>query len=87
LVAGALYVAVNKLEPNPRDAAGLKILIIGLAGAAILAHLMPYSGVIPCSLCRELSDPCRYWWRLPGKMVATILGVLMAPRQIESLLK
>jgi hypothetical protein len=41
LVAGAFYVAVNKLEPNPRDAAGLKILIIGLAGAAILAHLMP----------------------------------------------
>jgi len=41
LVAAVLYVAVNKVEPNSRDAAGLKILIIGLAGAAILAHLMP----------------------------------------------
>jgi hypothetical protein len=40
LVAAVLYVAVNKLEPNPREAAGLKILIIGLAGAAILAHLI-----------------------------------------------
>jgi hypothetical protein len=40
-VAAMLYVAVNKLESNPRDAAGLKILIIGVAGAAILAHLMP----------------------------------------------
>jgi hypothetical protein len=39
LVAAVLYVAVNKLEPNPRDAAGLKILIIGVAGAVILAHL------------------------------------------------
>jgi hypothetical protein len=38
-VAAMLYAAVNKLEPNPREAAGLKILIIGLAGAAILAHL------------------------------------------------
>jgi len=41
LVAAVLYVAVNKLEPNPREAAGLKILIIGVAGAAIVAHLMP----------------------------------------------
>ena len=41
LVAAMLYMAVNKLEPNPRDVAGLKILIIGVAGAAILAHLMP----------------------------------------------
>jgi hypothetical protein len=40
LVAAVLHVAVNKLEPNPREAAGLKILIIGLAGAAILAHLI-----------------------------------------------
>jgi hypothetical protein len=39
LVAAMLYAAVNKLEANPRDAAGLKILIIGVAGAAILAHL------------------------------------------------
>jgi hypothetical protein len=38
LVAAVLYVAVNNLEPNSRDATGLKILIIGLAGAAILAH-------------------------------------------------
>jgi hypothetical protein len=34
-----LYVAVNNLEPNRRDATALKILIIGLAGVAILAHL------------------------------------------------
>jgi hypothetical protein len=39
LVAAVLYAAVNKLEPNPREAAGLKIMIIGVAGAAILAHL------------------------------------------------
>jgi hypothetical protein len=30
LVAAMLYVAANKIEPNSRDAAGLKILIIGL---------------------------------------------------------
>ena len=41
LVAAVLYVAVNKLEPNPREGAGLKILIIGVVGAAIVAHLMP----------------------------------------------
>ena len=41
LVAAVLYVAVNKVEPNRRDATGLKILIIGTAGAAILAHWMP----------------------------------------------
>jgi hypothetical protein len=39
LVAAVLYVAVNKVEPNSRHAAGQKILIIGVAGAAILAHL------------------------------------------------
>jgi hypothetical protein len=39
LGAAVLYVAVNKFEPNPREEAGLKILIIGVAGAAILAHL------------------------------------------------
>jgi len=39
LVAAVLYAAVTKLEPNPREAARLKILIIGVAGAAILAHL------------------------------------------------
>jgi hypothetical protein len=41
LVAAMLYVAVNNLEPDRREATALKILIIGLAGAAILAHLMP----------------------------------------------
>jgi hypothetical protein len=41
LVAAVLYVAVNRLEPNRRDATGLKIMIIGTAGAAILAHWMP----------------------------------------------
>ena len=39
LVAAVLYAAVSKIEPNRREATGLKILIIGLAGAAILAHL------------------------------------------------
>jgi len=39
LVAAVLCVAVNKLEPNRRESTALKILIIGLAGAAILAHL------------------------------------------------
>jgi hypothetical protein len=34
-----LYVAVNDLEPNRREATALKILIVSLAGAAILAHL------------------------------------------------
>ena len=42
LVATMLYVAVNKLESNPREAAGLKILIIGVEpGETILAHLTP----------------------------------------------
>jgi hypothetical protein len=41
LVAAVLYVAVNNLEPDRREATALKILIIGLAGAAILAQLMP----------------------------------------------
>jgi hypothetical protein len=40
LVAAVLYAAVSKIEPNRHEAAGLKILIIGVAGAAILAHLM-----------------------------------------------
>jgi hypothetical protein len=35
-----LCVAVNNLEPNRREATALKILIVGLAGAAILARLM-----------------------------------------------
>jgi hypothetical protein len=40
-VAVALYAAVNQLEPNAREATTLKLLIIGLASAAILAHLIP----------------------------------------------
>jgi len=40
LVAATLYVAVNKLEPNPRLETALKLLIISLAGAAILAYSM-----------------------------------------------
>jgi hypothetical protein len=35
-----LYVAVNNLEPNRRHAFVLKVLIITLALAAILTHLM-----------------------------------------------
>jgi hypothetical protein len=34
-----LYVAVNKVEPNRRDATVLKLAIVVLAIAAILAHL------------------------------------------------
>jgi hypothetical protein len=41
LVTAVLYAAVNNLEPNPRDATSLKLLIVALAGAAILSHLMP----------------------------------------------
>jgi len=40
LVAAVLYVAVNNLEPNRRHAFVLKVLIITLALAAILTHLM-----------------------------------------------
>jgi hypothetical protein len=40
LLAAVLYVAVNHLEPDRREATALKILIIGLAGVAILAHLI-----------------------------------------------
>jgi hypothetical protein len=36
-----LYVAVNNLEPDRREATALKLLIVGLAAAAILAHLTP----------------------------------------------
>jgi hypothetical protein len=38
LVAAALYVAVNNIEPNRRNATALKLLIIALAVVAILAH-------------------------------------------------
>jgi hypothetical protein len=41
LVAAVLYLAVDKLEPNHRDATGMKILVIGTAGAAILDHWVP----------------------------------------------
>jgi len=40
LVAALLYVAVNKLEPNYRQASALKVLIVTLALVAILAHSM-----------------------------------------------
>jgi len=36
----ALDVAVNKLEPNYRQASALKVLIVTLALVAILAHSM-----------------------------------------------
>ncbi|MGB8632794.1 MAG: hypothetical protein WCD69_26035 [Xanthobacteraceae bacterium] len=41
LVVAVLVVVVNNLEPNNREATTLKLLTIGQAGAAILAHLMP----------------------------------------------
>ena len=41
LVAAVLYVAVNKLEPNRRLARALRIVIVAVAVAAILAHLTP----------------------------------------------
>ena len=40
LVAAVLFVVVNNLEPNRRLASVLKIAIIAVAFAAILAHLM-----------------------------------------------
>jgi chromate transport protein ChrA len=40
LVAAALYVAVNELEPNRRLASALRIVIVAVAVAAILGHLM-----------------------------------------------
>jgi hypothetical protein len=40
IVAAVLYAAVSKIEPNRRYAVALKVLIIGMAVAAILAHLM-----------------------------------------------
>ena len=41
LAAAVLCVAVNKVEPSRREATALQILIVGLAGAAILAHFTP----------------------------------------------
>jgi hypothetical protein len=40
LVAAVLYVAVNAHEPSRRVAFALKVLIVTLAVAAILGHLM-----------------------------------------------
>jgi hypothetical protein len=64
LVAAMLYVAVNKVEPNSRDAAGLKILIIGLAGAAILVLARqvgrrPWRFFGDRKLLRQMSDEPR----------------------------
>ena len=39
-VAAVLYVAVNKHEPSRRIASALKVLIVTLAVAAIVRHLM-----------------------------------------------
>jgi hypothetical protein len=39
LVAAALYVVVNELEPNRRLASALRIVIVAVAVAAILGHL------------------------------------------------
>jgi hypothetical protein len=52
LVAAALYVAVNKLEPNRSHASALKILIITLAVVAILAHSMQWPE------CERVSEVC-----------------------------
>ena len=40
MAAAVLYAAVNNVEPNRRHATALKVLIITLALAATLAHLM-----------------------------------------------
>ena len=37
---GGLNVAVNELEPNRRLASALKVVIVAVGVAAILAHLM-----------------------------------------------
>ena len=39
VVAAALYVVVNELEPNRRLASALRIVIVAVAVAAILGHL------------------------------------------------
>jgi hypothetical protein len=39
VVAAVLLLAVNRLEPNRRVASGLKIAIVAVAVAAILAYL------------------------------------------------
>jgi hypothetical protein len=40
VVAAALYVAVNEVEPNRRLASALRIVIVAVAVAAIFSHLM-----------------------------------------------
>jgi hypothetical protein len=40
VVAATLYVVVNELEPNRRLASALRIVIVAVAVAAILGHLM-----------------------------------------------
>jgi hypothetical protein len=40
VVAAVLFVAVNAHEPSRRVASALKVLIVTLAVAAILGHLM-----------------------------------------------
>ena len=40
VVAAVLYVAVNRHEPSRRIASALKVLIVTLAVAAIVRHLM-----------------------------------------------
>jgi hypothetical protein len=40
LIAAVLYVAVDKHEPSRRLASPLKVLIVTLAVAAIIGHLM-----------------------------------------------
>ena len=39
VVAAALYVMVNELEPNRRLASAIRIVIVAAAVAAILGHL------------------------------------------------
>jgi chromate transport protein ChrA len=46
LVAAALYVAVNELEPNRRLASTLRIVIVAVAVAAILGHLTRYPALV-----------------------------------------
>ena len=46
LVAAALYVAVNELEPNRRLASALRIVIVAVAVAAILGHLTRYPALV-----------------------------------------
>jgi hypothetical protein len=42
VAAGALFVAIERLEPNRRLAWVLKVLIIGTAAAAVLNRLLDF---------------------------------------------